>query len=76
MPPTVCVVGALIELSEFTITLRVNGGTADVLPTVSGRPRGDEVNVRSTVFGSSWTLAVRATPWVSVAISVSSRFDG
>ena len=64
--------GAAMVLWEPTITVRVNGVVEALLPTVSCSPVGLEPKVRSTVWGSSRTLAVSVSPPLSVAVSCSS----
>ena len=76
VPLTDCVGGALIELSELTITVRVNGATELELPTVSVSPVGSLAKVRSTVFGSSRTLVVPDWPDEFVAVNWSSSHEG
>src|ERR1700704_3904682 len=76
VPPSVCGDDALIELIEFTITVRANGVTELVLPTVSDRPDGTEAKLRPTVFGSRRTLVVALAPAESVAVNCSSSQAG
>jgi hypothetical protein len=73
---TVCLLGALSELIEFTITVLVNGATVLELPTVSIRPLGLDWKASATVLGSSVMLAVLVRPPASVAVSTSSRCEG
>ncbi len=51
VPPDVCGEGALIELVEPMMTVRVKGVAWLVLPTESCSPDGFEVNESPTVFG-------------------------
>ena len=53
-----CGDGALTGLLDPTITVRVNGAAAWVVPTVNCNPAGLDANVRSTVRGCSSTLVV------------------
>src|SRR3954451_18174951 len=76
VPATVCGEGALTEFAEPTTTVFVNGVLADEPPTVSFKPVGEDVSVRSTVFGCSVTLVVDEPPPLSVAVICSSRCDG
>ena len=69
-------VGAATELVEPTITVRWNELVCAVPFTVSDRPVGAVLKVRSTVRGSSWTEVVSAWPSESVAVSCSSRNEG
>src|SRR5882757_4073968 len=71
-----CRAGALIELFDPTITVRVNGATCVVLPTVSCAPVGLDWNVSTTVRGFSRTVVVPTFPSESVARSVRSKKDG
>jgi hypothetical protein len=59
-----------------TITVRVNGVVWAVDPTVSWSPGGLVWKVRLTVWGSSRTVSVSLSPPGSVAVRVSSRYDG
>lgn len=62
-----------IEFCEPTITVRVNGVAFVVLPTVTRRPLGTEVKVRSTVSGSIRRVTTVDAPSLSVAVSRTSR---
>jgi hypothetical protein len=72
----VCGEGALNELAELTTTVWTDGVVTDVPLTESDSPDGLDANVRPTVFGFNWTLAVFVRPPESVAVSCSSRCDG
>src|SRR6266540_1961390 len=74
--PKICGLGALIELFEPTITVRVNGAVPAVPPTTSSAPVGLELNVSTTVCGSSRTVVLTACPSESVAVSTRSKKDG
>jgi hypothetical protein len=69
-------VGALTELSEFAITVRLNGVWELEAPTASVIPVGAEWKVSTTVFGCTETLVVVDVCRLSVAVSCSSRNDG
>jgi hypothetical protein len=58
------------------MTVSVNGVVPVIGPTLSCRPVGALWNVRSTVWGSRFTLAVLWRPELSVAVRRSSRYDG
>ena len=58
------------------ITVFVNGVAAALLPAPIVNPEGTESSVSTVVFGSSRTLFVSLSPLESVAVSVSSRYDG
>ena len=58
------------------ITVEVNGVFAVVFRAVTGNPAGEEASLSPTVFGSSRTLFVSVSPCASVAVSLSSRYDG
>ena len=68
--------GALTELLDPMITVRVNGVAWLVEPTASCSPGGLVWKVRLTVCGSSRTVSVSTRPPGSVAVRVSSRYDG
>ena len=72
----VCGDGALSELEEPRITVRSNGATAELEPTVISRPDGIEAKCSTTVFGSSRRVVVAVAPAESRAVSRSSRYDG
>ena len=76
MPPCDCGETALTVFAEPTMTVRVNGATADVPFTAISSPDGFERNERSTVCGLRRTLVVADAPSESVAVSRSSRCDG
>src|SRR4051794_4170111 len=76
VPPRVCGVGAVIELADPWITVRLNGVVLARLFTVSDRPDGTEARLSVVVRGSRRTLAVLVRPPASVAVSGSSREDG
>ena len=59
-----------------TITVRVNGAAWLLAPTVSCSPAGLVWKVKSTVWGSRRMVSVSLRPPESVAVSVSSRYDG
>jgi hypothetical protein len=63
-------------LSEPTMTTRVNGANAVVLPTARRKPLGTVWNVRETVCGSSSIVSLSLRPPESVTVSVSSRWEG
>src|SRR5690349_24991673 len=71
-----CGLGALTELLDPTVTVRVNGVTCSTVPTTSRAPLGLEVNVRFTVRGFSRTVWDVVLPSESVAVNVRSRNDG
>ena len=75
-PPTVWEGAALMEFAEPSITVRENGATDVDEPTVSCRPLGDVANDSETVRGSSRRVTDAERPLESVAVSVSSRYDG
>jgi hypothetical protein len=58
------------------MTMRLNVAVVVELPTVSRRPPGVVWNVRTTTCGSSPTLTLSVKPPESVAVRVSSRYDG
>jgi hypothetical protein len=58
------------------ITVRVNGVVPAALPTASWSPLGLDWNARLTVCGSSRTVFESVSPPESVAVRVSSRYDG
>ena len=68
VPLSVCGVGADTVCVDFWMTVEVNGVTPETEPTVMLRPLGTELNVRSTVFGSSRRLTVVLEPAASVAV--------
>ena len=76
MAPSVWGDGALTELLEPTITVRVNGVAPESLPTARLRPGGVDSKRSSTVRGSSRTDSVSVRPLASVAVSLSTRWDG
>ena len=61
---------------EPTITVRVNGALDWLLLTTSLSPPGTVEKVKMTVRGSSRTVLVSVRPPESVAVSLSSRYDG
>src|SRR5678816_2152744 len=65
-----------MELIDPTITVRENGVLDWVGPTAMPSPLGTELNVSTTVLGSSRTEVVACAPCESVAINRSSRYDG
>src|SRR4029450_2585811 len=71
--------GALTEFAEPTTTVTENGverGASFTTMLVRTRPPGLVLNVSTTVFGSSRTLVVEASPPESVAVSCSSIQHG
>src|SRR5688572_24260440 len=75
-PPRDCGVGALMELLEPTITVRLKGVACvrPLMPTWS--PPGLVAKLSATVLGWSVTLRVCVRPPESVAVRRSSRCDG
>ena len=70
-PFSVCIVGAVREISPPTITVRVKVATEELLPTASDRPAGSVENVSVTGRGSRRTLVLAWTPRALRAVSVS-----
>src|SRR5256886_6416550 len=71
--------GALTEFAEPTTTVTENGvvrGASFTTRSLRTRPPGLVLNVSTTVFGSSRTLVVEASPPESVAVSCSSSQHG
>jgi hypothetical protein len=71
LPRRFCGDGALTELLDPTITVRVNGAVALAPLKVSVSPLGFVAKVSVVVRGASWTLAVPASPLESVALRLS-----
>src|SRR4051794_30461166 len=71
-----CGVGPLTVLVEPWMTVRVNGATWLVAPTVRFSPAGLLTNVRSTVLGCTLTVVLLVSPPESVAVIRNSRYDG
>ena len=76
MPDRVWGEGALIEFNEPRMTVFENGVALVVLATDSCNPDGEELKVRLTVIGWRSTLFVVVTPFESVAVRRSCRYDG
>ena len=76
LPRRFCGEGALTELVDPTIAVRVNGAVALAPLKVSVSPVGLVWNVSVVVRGSSRTLAVLASPLESVAVRLSSSSEG
>ena len=76
-PLRVCGLPAVTPWLDPTMTVRVNGVAAsDCVPTTSDRPVGTDWNVRLTVRGSSRSVVLACRFDESVAVRVSSRYDG
>jgi len=75
-PPLVCGDVAVTEFDEPTITVLLNGAVDDCELTASVSPAGDVWKLRTTVCGSRRTVCVAVVPKVSVAVRLSSRYDG
>jgi hypothetical protein len=58
------------------MTVREKGAAWVALPTESWRPAGLVANDRVTVFGCRLTLVVAERPFESVAVSLSTRYEG
>src|SRR5512133_110229 len=74
-----CGEGALTEFAEPTTTVTENGvvrGASFTTRSLRTRPPGLVLNVSTTVFGSSRTLAVEVSPPESVAVSCTSSQHG
>ena len=66
----------MTEFAEPTITVRWNWVVDDVALTARDRPVGTDWNVRTTVCGSIRRVTDACVPKLSVAVRVSSRYDG
>src|SRR3954463_9162981 len=76
VPATVCGDVAVMEFCEPMMTVRWNVVVDAVALTARDRPLGTDWNVRTTVCGSSRRVTDAVVPKLSVAVSVSSRYDG
>jgi hypothetical protein len=76
VPLRTCGEVAVTVFDEPTITVLVNWVVDADWPTTSDRPVGAELKVRLTVCGSSRRVTDAEVPRLSVAVSVSSRYDG
>ena len=74
--PSSCGDGALTDVTERAITVRVNGVASVSLAKESCRPDGALASVTLDVFGFSGIVLVVLRPSSSVAVSESSRWDG
>src|SRR3954451_3195707 len=74
--PSDCGDGAVTVVAEHEMTVRVNGAATASLPNESRRPGGELAIVTSAVLGFSRTDVVEIRPSASVAVAVSSRYDG
>ena len=72
----VCGDVAVTEFAEPTITVRAKGVAEDVWLTARESPVGEVWKDRATVWGSSRTVVDALAPPLSMAVRVSSRYEG
>ena len=69
MPLSVWGEVAVSEFAEPTMTVRVKGVVDETPPTASVKPDGCEAKLKTTVLGSSRSVAVELAPAASVAVA-------
>src|SRR5688500_4084079 len=75
-PSSVCGDGALTEVLEPRMTVRLNGVRSALGPTASSSPVGDDWKASAAVRGSSWSVRAPVSPPESVTVRVRLMYDG